>query len=197
MDDKLGKLNSILKSFHYWDKVIFRILKGHSGYRMSHYWDGNPKRMREASLEATVKVKIKNDKCLDEDSGSEGKQKQRTQEVESRRTWWLIQRGSGGERFVVEGLSFYPLAQSMPFAIWSCNMVFPSRSEICFLSPWIWAGIVTFFVQQNAGEVMCQFLALAWKGLHVPTRSLRPALALWSPGYPIGGKSCVVHPTLI
>ena len=43
--------------------------------------------MREASLEATVKVKIKNDKCLDEDSGSEGKQKQRTQEVESRRTW--------------------------------------------------------------------------------------------------------------
>ena len=87
MDDKLGKLNSILKSFHYWDKVIFRILKGHSGYRMSHYWHGNPKRMREASLEATVKVKIKNDKCLDEDSGSEGKQKQRTQEVESRRTW--------------------------------------------------------------------------------------------------------------
>ena len=27
-------------------------------------------------MEAIVKVKVKNDKCLDEDSGNEGKQKQ-------------------------------------------------------------------------------------------------------------------------
>lgn len=36
---------------------------------------------------------------------------------------------------------------------WTCMSSLPARSRVCFPSPWIWAGLVTCFYQQNAAEV--------------------------------------------
>lgn len=65
MCDKLGKLNSIPRGFLEGEaKVIVRIMKGYSGYRMSHYPHGGPTGRRESSWEAIVIIKFKNGKCL-------------------------------------------------------------------------------------------------------------------------------------
>lgn len=71
--------------FTAWDKVIFRILKEVLWLQNESFrWEPRKKEGRPA-WRLLSRSRSKNDKCLDEDSGNEGKQSNEYQEVESKK----------------------------------------------------------------------------------------------------------------